>query len=170
MFIIFGIIQIAIIIIFIAYLLKRNIKPILIFSNVIIFAITLAILKYSLINFFYNPGYPNSTFLYNPLDRFNDFVNMVETCKLLDPYNSNNFLPSVYFQFSNIFYYGFYKIAYNNMFTSMLLFIVIFLIFFFTLLNKIIYVENRSKIFLYISIFISYPFDYIEEESVLFLK
>jgi hypothetical protein len=173
MFIIFGIIQIAIIVIFIAYLLKRNTKSVLIFSNTIIFATTLAILKYLLINHFYNPGYPNSTFLYNPLDRFNDFINMVETCKILDPYNFNNFLPSVYFPVSNIFFYGFYKIANDNMATSMLFFTIIFLIIFFVLLKKMIRVDNKNKILLYISLFISYPvifsIDRMNLEMYLFL-
>ena len=84
-----------IIVIFITYLLKSKKRPVIIFSNTIIFATTLAILKYLLINYFYNPGYPNSTFLYNSSDRFNDFINMAETCKLLDPYNKNNFLPFI---------------------------------------------------------------------------
>ena len=173
MYLISGIIQIVIIFIYITYQLKSNKKPISIFTNIIIFATTLAIVKYLLINYFYNPGYPNSTFLFNPLDQFNDFVNMAETSKLLDPYNKNNILPSVYFPFSNLFFYGFYKITNDNMVASMWLFTIIFFIGFFILLKKMIQLENTIKIILVISIFISYPvifsIDRMNLEMYLFL-
>jgi len=157
MFIIFGVIQIAIIAIFFFSLIKRNKQPVIIISYSIIFATTIAILKYSLINYFYLPGYPNSTFLFNPSDRFNDFINMIETCKILDPYNSNNFLPSVYFPFSNLFFYSFYKISYESILISMLLFSIIFLACFYILFRKMIQLDSKTKTLLFISILISYP-------------
>jgi hypothetical protein len=72
MFFILGSVQITLIIFFISILLTRTKKPIIIFSNIIIFATVIAIIKYALINKLFNPGYPNSTFLFNPIDRFND--------------------------------------------------------------------------------------------------
>ena len=173
MFIIFGFIQIAILAYFVFYLFKINKKPVVIFSNTVIFATILAIIKHLFINYLYHPGYPNSTFLFNPSDRFNDYINMTEACKFLDPYNSNNFLPSVYFPVSNLIFYGFYKISNNQILISMLLFTIIFLLGFFILLKMMTNLDLKIKILFFVSIFISYPvifsIDRMNLEMYLFL-
>lgn len=155
MFTIIGFFQILIVAIFISIVLKCEKRPQMIISKIILFSISLTVLKYLVINYLYNPGYPNSTFLFDPNDRFNDFVNMINTCKDLDPYDRSNFLPSVYFPISNLFYSVLYELSDKNLAISMIVYTILFLIALIILINKIFLVENKQ--FIILSILFSYP-------------
>jgi hypothetical protein len=157
MYLVLGILQIGLLILFIKRLVKKNCSPIAIVSKMAIFAFLISVIKYLLINYFFNPGYPNSTFLFNPDDRFADFVNMIEACKYLDPYSFQNKLPSVYFPVSNLFFYLVFALCKMDINISIIFFISLFLLLFFVLLRKNIIASKEQTILLFIAILISYP-------------
>ena len=155
MFITIGVFQILIMILFISRVIKRENSAEMIVSKIIIFSITLSVVKYLVINYLFNPGYPNSTFLYAPHDRFKDFVNMINTCKNFDPYDLSNFLPSVYFPLANLFFSLFYKLSIQNMTISVIAYVVLCIVLVVILFNKII--KSNNKLILITSLVISYP-------------
>jgi hypothetical protein len=157
MFLVLGILQVVLLILFIKRLVKKNSSPIAIVSKILIFALLISVIKYFLINYFFNPGYPNSTFLFNPDDRFGDFVNMIEACKYLDPYSLLNKLPSVYFPVSNLFFYLVFALCKMDINISIIFFISLFLILLFVMLSKNINASKEQTIFFFIAILLSYP-------------
>lgn len=52
----------------------------------------------------FEKGYPWSTFLFIPNDRFNDFNNMYKIVSGWSPYHSDYWFQSVYFPFANVFF------------------------------------------------------------------
>lgn len=173
MFVLIGVFQILAVITFIFFLLKTNANSILIIPKIILFSTLIAFFKYLIIFYLFNPGYPNSTFLFRPDDRFNDFVNMIITCKDLDPYNFSNYLPSVYFPVANLFYFGFYAICNFNLNLSIIVYIVSFLILSFILIDKFLEDDSKIKGYIFCAILFSYPIlfslDRLNLEMVLFL-
>lgn len=157
MFILIGIFQVIILILYIKYFVKDNNPPISIISKIALFAFLISVIKYVSINYFVNPGYPNSTFLFNPDDRFGDFVNMIDACKSLDPYNLQNKLPSVYFPLSNLFFYLVFVICKMDISTSILFFIAIFLVLLFIMLKSNVRGTNKQTFFFLLALLLSYP-------------
>jgi hypothetical protein len=157
MFILIGIFQVIILILYIKYFVKDSNPPISIISKIALFAFLISVIKYVLINYFVNPGYPNSTFLFNPDDRFGDFVNMVDACKSLDPYNLQNKLPSVYFPLSNLFFYLVFVICKMDISISILFFISIFLVLLFIMLKSNVRGTKKQTFFFLLALLLSYP-------------
>jgi hypothetical protein len=74
-------------------------------------------------------SYPYDTFLFDPLDKFNDFFNMINICKNLNPYFEPYWFKSNYFPFANLIFYffSFFKSSislnlYSAIFVSALVF------------------------------------------------
>ena len=142
---------------FVYYLIHKRTAPFAFISQTVLFAFVLALGKYALINYFFDPGYPNATFLFKPEDRFNDFMHMVNTCKNLDPYNLSNIWPSVYFPVSNLFFYLVYVGAGKHMTLAMIIFAAVFLLVFLYLVTRSQVFSSYQKAILFLVCLISYP-------------
>jgi hypothetical protein len=108
--------------------------------------------------FYFNLHYPYSTFLFKPGDRFNDFFNMCNICRNLNPYFEPYRFNSNYYPFGNLLFFIFALIPVKA--ASITLY-SLFYIFPFIYINKImLLVSSVKKQLLIIGIFtfLSYPF------------
>ncbi|MES2133317.1 MAG: hypothetical protein V4506_13300 [Bacteroidota bacterium] len=135
-------------------------KQLKLIANIIFFGLLAAVIYH----FFYQDGmlkkpYPANTFLFLQSDRFNDFFNMREWCKNMNPYFDPTYLGnSNYLPIANVFFWIFSLMSKQ---ASLYLFTGIFslLIYWFSYLNipKTETPTNRHKYAFVIS-FLSYGY------------
>lgn len=127
-------------------------------ASVILLAFVFFAFKSYAFSYYLNAGYPLSTFLFRPEDRFNDFFNLINICKDNNPYMTNYFFQSNYFPLANTFFWLVSKIGTG--FPVFLGYILIFVFFYFLFLRKVI-VKDQSigaVISLVIIGLLNYPF------------
>jgi len=78
-----------------------------ILAFIVMIGFVLAVIKHYILGAYFHLSYPYNTFLFTPDDRFNDFFNMLRTCRDNSPYLSSYWLKSVYFPAANTFFYLF---------------------------------------------------------------
>lgn len=103
-----GIVHFITIFIVIIYLYKKNSitnEPVKIISLIVLVGFITSVFKHYFMGTYLRLPYPENTFLFNPADKFNDFINMLNCCKENNPYQTSYWLPSVYFPIANTFFY-----------------------------------------------------------------
>ncbi len=128
-------------------------------SAIILIGFILAVFYHYFLGAYLNKPYPYNTFLFGANDRFNDFFNMLNITKDLNPYFCKYFFTSNYYPFTNIIFYFF---SITDKWVSLSLFSLVFVISF-ILLNKY-YLTTASKsnlVNMLIFTFISFPFLFV---------
>jgi len=132
-------------------------EKIYLLSGIIFIGFVMAVFYHYVRGVYFGLPYPYNTFLFTPLDKFNDFFNMYNITKNLNPYFEEYFIKSNYFPFANVVFFLFtllpnrYSFA---LFTS--IFVLIFI-----LINYVnIKTENRIKTLfsVFIFSFLTFPF------------
>ena len=140
---------------------------------IIISGFTIAVIKNILVENIFNLQYPFNTFLFNPNDRFRDFLNMIETCKNLNPYAAENIVTSVYFPFANSLFYFFSWATLNNNDMALLLFMLLFSALFYALIKSTFKTSFSKSLSIFCCLLLSYPIlfslDRLNIELYLFL-
>lgn len=135
--------------------LTREIK-ITLASAIILIGFSSAVFFHYVLGAYLNRPYPYNTFLFSPWDGFNDFFNMLNINKDLNPYFCQYFFHSNYYPFANIIFFLF---SFINKWVSLVLFSLIFLIPF-LILNKHYFdispMSNMINLFIYT--FLTLPF------------
>src|SRR5258708_14102528 len=72
-----------------------------IISGIVFCGVFLGIVRAYFQGTFLGDVYPLNTFLFDPIDRFNDLLNMVKICSTNNPYFTFDPFPSNYFPFAN---------------------------------------------------------------------
>ena len=95
-------------------------------SNIVLIGAAFSITFHYVLSAYLHLGYPFSTFLFNPDDRFNDYRNLILVVKDFSPYHSAHWFNSNYFPFGNLFLILFSFLGNPNV--SLIVFITIFLV------------------------------------------
>lgn len=96
-------------------------KHINLLAYIVLGGFTLGVFFHYILGFYFNLPYPYNTFLFNPMDRLNDFFNMYKITENLRPYSDDYFFRSNYFPAANLFFYLFSLI--NNSTLSLIIFL-----------------------------------------------
>lgn len=141
--------------------MKRDTK-IKLLSAIIIIGFSVAVFYHYILGSYLGNGEPLNSFLFPARDRFNDFFNMVQSVKGLDPYNyeikPNSNIYFAYPPFGEIFFYPFTLIG--NKFLALFIYFAIFLAVWMIFVNKNFSQSNRvdNAICIFSISFLTYPF------------
>ncbi|MGA2612732.1 MAG: glycosyltransferase family 87 protein [Spirochaetia bacterium] len=133
-------------------------------ASIVLIGFVLSTVFHYVLGAYCTKGYPYSTFLFNPSDRFNDFNHVYEIVKGLTPYNSGYWLISIYFPFANAFFYLFSIVHYKYL--SLCLFIGIFVVCYALMMRRAFYNSlGRDVLFFLVVGFVAYPFLFILDRA-----
>jgi hypothetical protein len=74
-------------------------------SGITLFGFIAAVIYHYYAGAYLNMTYPHNTFLFNPVDKFNDFYNQLKIVKNFNPYYETGGVEAVYFPFSYLIIY-----------------------------------------------------------------
>lgn len=142
-----------------------------IISLIVFLGFILSVFFHYIMTAYCGRGYPYTTFLFIPIDKFNDFFNTCRILKGFNPYLTKTGPNSYYFPFANLLFYLF------SLFPRLTFacFLTIFISLFFYL--NFLFLSLKNKFESYISIliltFLTYPFLFIIDrgniEGLLFI-
>ncbi len=129
-------------------------KTINLITAIIVIGFSISVFYHYILGAYFGLGYPYNTFLFTPLDRFNDFCNLYRANINLDPY-PNPLAP--YYPFLNLLIYllTFFPIEFSFVLYSM------FVIIFFICLNAVYLKTDESYLYItriFIFSFLTYGF------------
>jgi len=125
-------------------------------AYIVLGGFTLGVFFHYILGFYFNLPYPYNTFLFNPMDRLNDFFNMYKITENLRPYSDDYFFRSNYFPFANLFFYLFSLI--RNSTISLIVFLTFgYVIYLFTFIKNFTIDSKWISLPTLIIVLLNYP-------------
>jgi hypothetical protein len=141
-------------------------------SGIILIGFMIAVFYHYVCGVYLGLPYPHNTFLFIPMDKFNDFFNMYNLTRNLNPYFEHYPIKSNYYPFANIVFYLFTTLP---KLYSFFLFTCIFVVLF-NLINFVnLKTENKNEtlVTVFVFSFLTFPFLFLIDrgniEGILFL-